>query len=297
MARVLLNDHNSYYAVGDSSANQNSYQQQQQQHSDYVAQEQAQLHREVRQNQINKMKQLDNAVRPDLTKILVESAGDALMDTSSFPPVINRYSNPNIEQYAIEHTRTSARNSVDSAIMYSTSFSPMDTNTVEMGSRELLNDLRLSTSSLDSCEPTLNAVTASPATPPRVRPSSNAYPHQFSSPRAINHNLVKSASQELLSSDSPSSNTDLGWLDLTLGSAMAAPPSPAGPFETMTLDDHNTLQHSQNSYPVSSHGSQDTDLNLCIDATTANLGYPPSSTALGAQWDNWEGLLESSFHS
>lgn len=239
----------------------------------------------------------ENGPRPNLTKMLVESAGDALMDTSNFPPVINRYSNPNIDQYSIEHSRASARNSIDSSIMYSTSFSPMDTNNQEIGNRELLNDLRLSTSSLDSCEPTLNAVTASPATPPRARPSHNVFPQQFSSPRPINHNLIKSSSQELLSSDSPSSNADLGWLDLTLGSAMAAPPSPAGPFETMTLDDQNNVHQSRNSYPVSSHGSQDADLNLCLDTSSSNLGYPPSSIALGGQWDNWEGLLGSSFHS
>ena len=220
---------------------------------------------------------------PDLTKMLVESAGDALMDTSNFP-VINRYPSTTLDHYSNEHSRASARNSMDSEVIYSTPhFSPMDTNHMDMGNRDL-HDLRLSTSSLDSGEPTLNALSQ----------SNHVYNsnRQYSSPKSIN--LVKSASQELLAGESPSNNpmtNNLNWLDLNLVSAAAGPPSPGSLFDTMNLEEHN-LRNAQNGYPVSAHGSHDADLNLCFDSSTANLDYPPSTNGLGSHWDNnWEGLL------
>ena len=301
VTRVLLNDHDSYYGLNGISTNitQNAYAQQQPQlqHAEYVNPDQGQMQRDARQNQINKLAQIqqdfnvnnldftDKGKLPDLTKMLVESAGDALMDTSNFPPIINHHSKANVDHYGNGHSRVSARNSVDSEVIYSsTHFSPMDTNHIDMANRDL-TDLRLSTSSLDSGEPTLNALSQ----------SNHVYApnRHYSSPRSIN--LVKSASQELLAGESPSNNppNNLNWLDLNLVSAAATgPPSPGSLFDTMNLEEQN-LQNSQNSYPVSTRGSQDADLNLCFDNTTTNLDYPPSSNGLGSHWDNnnWEGLL------
>jgi len=301
VTRVLLNDHESYYGLNGISTNitQNAYSQQQPQlqHAEYVNPDRAQMRRDARQNQINKLAQIqqdfnvnnldfsDKDKLPDLTKMLVESAGDALMDTSNFPPVINRYSNASLDHHhSNEHSRVSARNSVDSEVIYTSHFSPMETNNIDITNRDL-TDLRLSTSSLDSGEPTLNALSQSNHVYTPNRP--------YSSPKSIN--LVKSASQELLAGESPSNNppNNLNWLDLNLVSAATTgPPSPGSLFDTMNLEEQN-MQNAQNSYPVSARGSQDTDLNLCFDNSTANLDYPPSTNGLGSHWDNnnWEGLL------
>ena len=283
VTRVLLNDHESYYGLNGISSNAVPKPYPPQQRTDYAAQDHGQMQREARRNHVHKIANAEFADKdrlPDLTKMLVESAGDALMDTSNFPPVINRYSNASLDQYPNEHTQVSARNSVDSEVIYS-HFSPMDTNHIDAGNRNL-NDLRLSTSSLDSGEPTLNALSQ----------SNNVYSsnRHYSSPKSIN--LIKSASQELLAGCSPSSNnpmnSNLNWLDLNLVSAAATPPSPGSLFDTMNLDEQ-ALQ--QNSYPVSTHGSRDADLNLCFENSTANLDYPPSTNGL-SHWDNnWDGLL------
>ena len=287
VARVLLNDHDSYYGINGQHGN--TYHSQ----ADFIAQEQVQQQREARHNQLNKMSQLHqdyNNVEyrnkagglPDLTKMLVETAGDALMDTSNFPPIINRYTNSNFDQYTTEHSRTSARNSVDSGVIYATPhFSPMDTGNLDMGnrdlmgSRELVNDIRLSTSSLESFEPTLNTVSLSPATPPRMKQPHNMHPPNgyHSSPKQINPSLVKSMSQELLSAESPTSNqmnnNNLNWLDLNLASA----------GRSLTPPDLFRDKSSQNSYPVSNNGSRDADLNLGFNGSTDDLDY------FGLDWD------------
>ncbi|XP_076808300.1 uncharacterized protein LOC143451551 isoform X2 [Clavelina lepadiformis] len=321
VTRQLLNDHHSYHGLNNRRSNpvQNSYPQSGV--NDYIiTQEQVQLQRDARLNQMKGMSQdyIGNGGHDypqqtgsqDLTKMLVESAGDALMDTSNFPPVINQYSaqsNPNMEMHSAEYSRPSARNSVDSGILYSTPhYSPMDTN-VDSMNRDLMNDLRLSTSSLDSGEPTLNAVSLSPATPPRMKQhhTMNLTYRTQVSPRPLTHNLVKSSSQELLSNNdcgpgaNISKNNELGWLDLTLGSAVGGPPSPGGPFDTMTLGEHHRDSRHQNTY----HGSHDGDLNVYFGGSNGALNYPPSTNScmLDPQWDlaepTWEGILEPGFNT
>ena len=230
---------------------------------------------------------------PDFTKMLVESSGDALMDTSSFPPTMHRYSCPVLDQQSSEHSRLSARNSADSGLAYmGSTFSPMETGSQQ----DILNDLRLSTSSLDSSE----AVLMPPATPPRMTqpqiqpllPGPNPSPH-FS-----NHNLVKSASQELLSSNSPvhvqkSASNELSWLDLPLASVATGSPSSMGLFDTPTMAPQQGTPQYQLSNPVSNRGSQDADLNLFSGDLDGFLDFQSQDQ----QWDGFDGILNSNFNT
>nr|XP_002121981.1 MKL/myocardin-like protein 2 [Ciona intestinalis] len=312
VTRQLLNDHASYHGINHNSTtlhhkpvpNNNNYSRQRNSiEYSVILQEQAQLQREVQKNRVKHPpsyptkamgQYVGDGEVSDLTKMLVDSAGDALMDTSNFPPV-----SPQQQEYA----RHSARNSVDSGILYSTPhFSPMDTNMDSMG-KDMVNDLRLSTSSLDSGEQTLNTVSLSPMTSPRVRHAMSVHPnyhHMSTSPRS-NHHLVKSASQELLSSNDPPQPTtnnsqmdnELGWLDLTLGSAVGGPPSPGGPFGNISFEE-NTPQHTRHAAYNGVHENE-----MFTGGSTGALNYTPSSNGavIDPQWDSWEGLLSPNYNT
>jgi len=246
---------------------------------------------------------------PDMTKMLVESAGDALMDTSNFPPVINSTgvlmdsqidNPPSLPPYS----RASARNSVDSGIIYSNShYSPMDTN-LDGSNKDLFNELRLSTSSLDSGEPTLNAVSLSPATPPRGKPHLQSTFRPLGSPRPLHNHLMKSASQELLSSSGdvtglplrPMDN-DLGWLDLTLGSANAGPPSPGNPFSGLAFEESNPQHFGHHAFSSSNNNFYE-QVQVAPNGSTGALNLAPGMPNSGLeQWDPFDGLLGPSFNS
>ena len=307
VARVLLNDHNSYHGLNDSSSNLaqgSGYGQQQ----DYSHKPVRMRRRGRRPKSANRLSQeyspngpdySGHGPRgPDVAKMLVDSSGDALMDTQSFPPMVHRYSYPILDQPSNDHNRLGARNSVDAGLMYS-NFSPMDTGSVGTGSQQdLLHDIRLSTSSLDSNEALLSQGMSPGATPPRRLPSSVIPLGQrpIPSPRYSNHNLVKSASQELLSGNSPShpgnpTNHELGWLDLTLGSANPNPPSPGNPFDPLSMANQVTQQPYQHSNPVSNRGSQDADLNLFSGDPQGILNYPPNPNNLDYSLDSLDGIL------
>ena len=304
VARVLLNDHESYHGLNNPSSNLNqnvAFAQQ----SDYPSHKPVRMRRHQHPRPTNRRSQDygnngDFAAQgprgPDVAKMLVDTAGDALMDVS-FPPVGHRYSCPVLDQRHLDHSRLSSRNSVDSGLLNSAShFSPMDTASVDTGShQDVLNDFRLSTSSLDSSDQIFNSINMSPGTPSRVAPS-QATPlshNHFPSPNS-SQILTKSVSQELLSiNSSPSqankSNEDLNWLDLTLGSAVAAPPSPTGPFE-MTASN-------QQSNPMLNRGSQDADLNLFLGDAPNLLNYPANADNLEFQWDSIDGIFNSDLNS
>ena len=305
VARVLLNDHNSYHGLDEP----NTYGQQTDFGGQPVRMRRSSRRRPMSANRLSREYIANgqdytgqNPRGQDVAKMLVDSSGDALMDTTSFPPVMHRYSYPILDQHSNDHTRLNSRNSVDANLVY-TNFSPMDTGSVGTGSQQdLLNDIRLSTSSLDSNEALLNAGMSPAATPPRRIPS-HIVPlsgRQNSSPRFSNQ-LVKSASQELLSSNSPSHgsrppNSELGWLDLTLGSAVGNPPSPGNPFETLSMSNQTSLPY-QHSNPVSNRGSQDADLNLFSGDPSGILSYSSNPNSLDFPLDNYEEILSSHLHT
>ena len=313
VTRVLLNDHNSYHGLNDPSSNLaqgGGYGQQ----PDYGVQQPVRMRRSTRRRPMsaNRLSQeygangQDYAAQgqrgSDVAKMLVDSSGDALMDTSSFPPVMHRYSYPILDQHSNDHAQLSSRNSVDAGLMYS-NFSPMDTGSVGTGSQQdLLNNIRLSTSSLDSNEALLNQGMSPAATPPRRVPT-RIVPlsgRQNQSPRFTNQ-LMKSASQELLSNNSPSHgnkppNSELGWLDLTLGSAVGNPPSPGNPFETLSMSDQASLSY-QHSNPVSNRGSQDADLNLFSGDPSGILNYSANPNSLDFPLDSYDDILSSHLNS
>nr|CAB3263856.1 MKL/myocardin-like protein 2 [Phallusia mammillata] len=317
VTRQRLNDHSSYQGLNESTMrhrHHHGYAHQQQQHSQLpsneygsvIAQERAQLQQEIAQQQQQKSyshRGSRDFASPDVAKMLVETAGDALMDTSSFPPVINSTLNDRGAEQPLNYSRASARNSVDSGIIYSNShYSPMDTN-LDGSSKDLFTDLRLSSSSLDSGEPTLNTVSLSPATPPRPKPylQSTFRPHP--SPRSTHNHLVKSASQELLSTSDNSTtgnhqmDNKLGWLDLTLGSAVGGPPSPGGPFGNMNFEEGHP-QHNRYHQAMSYNAFHENESILGVGGSTGALNINPGLGGNGVeQWDPWDGILESNFNT
>lgn len=304
---MLLNDFESYHGLNNTGSNLNqggAYAQQ----SNFVVQKPVRMRRQ--QHPINRHSQdycrnsreiPSHAPQgPDVAKMLVETAGDALMDTS-FPPVSHRYSCPTLDQHQTDHTRLGSRNSVDSGLHYSSShFSPMDTASVDTGSRaDVLNDLRLSTSSPDSNEQLLDIINMSPGTPSQIsQPHVISLSHELQPSHRSNYNINKSreVATNTTSTQAGQPNDELGWLDLTLGSAVAGPPSPTGLLEMTIANNNQPLQTSQQNNPLSNHASQTIDMNLFL-GDSGLLSYPENPNNLDFQWDSIDGIFNSDLNT
>ena len=172
--------------------------------------------------------------------------------------------------------------------------------------------MRLSTSSLDSAEHNvLNAaVSLSPPLPvtiphhqqvaqQRMGGLHNGYTTSPPNNRS-GSNILKCASQELLSSSNNSyvgSNHDneLNWLDLTLGTLVPNPTSPAPPQVNGFDGNHHLDDVTFSAGSKRPPAGFDNNFNLDIgDSPVDDMAYSTTGD-INPQWDNWEGFLNTNY--
>lgn len=282
----------------------------------------------------------------DFTSLLVSSAGDILMDTTKLPPsnIRRRMENSSSippDAVILQHRDNSFRSSSsplqqqqeesphssqsfqmkgssnDYLVLndpYSTQpFSPMDTSTCDsdrsagmMGDR--VCDPHLSSSYIHDSNTSLDKCVGSLVLPSNTRTYIRHYGQPLAAASPRHTTLMKSSSQELLSSNSPvvdhSMQVDeLDWLDLTLGPPLPDPSSPlqqrasihssvgsmlehddgGGTLLTMSPQEPPTNSYNLNGGDLTGNSAFTIDL---IDSLDINSMHSPAG-------DPWDGLLSN----